>query len=96
MMFSNCERDSFGDGEPEVLLPKDETRLKTTLAKSRFGLDEEGKPLPKMRCVTYAEALFEAMIDRYYIDSSMTAYGEENRDWGGAFGVYRGLTEALP
>ncbi|MEZ4605565.1 MAG: hypothetical protein R2865_01840 [Deinococcales bacterium] len=25
----------------------------------------------------------------------MIAYGE-NRDWGGAFGVYRGLTEALP
>jgi 2-oxoisovalerate dehydrogenase E1 component len=26
----------------------------------------------------------------------MVAYGEENRDWGGAFSVYRGLTEALP
>ncbi|KAI4453092.1 disulfide oxidoreductase [Holotrichia oblita] len=24
------------------------------------------------------------------------AYGEDNRDWGGAFAVYRGLTEALP
>jgi 2-oxoisovalerate dehydrogenase E1 component len=24
------------------------------------------------------------------------AYGEENRDWGGAFAVYRGLTETLP
>ncbi|MCK4700924.1 MAG: dehydrogenase, partial [Bacteroidales bacterium] len=26
----------------------------------------------------------------------LIAYGEENRDWGGAFAVYRGLTEALP
>jgi len=26
----------------------------------------------------------------------MVAYGEENRDWGGAFGVYQGLTEVLP
>jgi len=26
----------------------------------------------------------------------MIAFGEENRDWGGAFAVYRGLTEALP
>jgi len=26
----------------------------------------------------------------------MVAFGEENRDWGGAFAVYRGLTEALP
>jgi len=26
----------------------------------------------------------------------LVAYGEENRDWGGAFAVYRGLTESLP
>ena len=26
----------------------------------------------------------------------MVAYGEENRDWGGAFACYRGLTESLP
>ncbi len=26
----------------------------------------------------------------------LAAWGEENRDWGGAFAVYRGLTEALP
>jgi 2-oxoisovalerate dehydrogenase E1 component len=26
----------------------------------------------------------------------LVAFGEENRDWGGAFAVYRGLTEALP
>ncbi len=36
------------------------------------------------------------MIHRFYEDPTMVAYGEENRDWGGAFGVYRGLTEALP
>ncbi|MFN2202692.1 MAG: transketolase C-terminal domain-containing protein, partial [Caldilineaceae bacterium] len=96
MMFSGEQQDNFGEGEPDVLLPLDQTRVKTTNAKNRFGLDESGAPLPKMRCVTYAEALFEAMIHRFYIDSSMTAYGEENRDWGGAFGVYRGLTEALP
>jgi 2-oxoisovalerate dehydrogenase E1 component len=26
----------------------------------------------------------------------MAAWGDENRDWGGAFAVYRGLTELLP
>ena len=52
--------------------------------------------MPKLRCVTYAEALFEAMVHRFYEDPTMIAYGEENRDWGGAFGVYRGLTECLP
>ena len=29
-------------------------------------------------------------------DNRLALWGEENRDWGGAFGVYRGLTELLP
>ncbi|MCC9074721.1 dehydrogenase [Litorilinea aerophila] len=96
LMFSNQVRDRLAEGTPEVLLPKEETRLKVLQAKSRFGLDENGRPLPKLRCLTYAEALFEAMIHRFYEDPTMIAFGEENRDWGGAFGVYRGLTECLP
>jgi 2-oxoisovalerate dehydrogenase E1 component len=36
------------------------------------------------------------MGHRVSIDPTMIAFGEENRDWGGAFAVYRGLTEALP
>ncbi len=36
------------------------------------------------------------MLHRFSIDPTMVAFGEENRDWGGAFAVYRGLTEALP
>ena len=36
------------------------------------------------------------MLHRFAIDPTMVAFGEENRDWGGAFAVYRGLTEALP
>lgn len=95
MMFSNKFKDKMAEGDPEVLLPKEESRLKTTQAKHRFGL-ENGQPLPKLRTVTYAEALFEAMMHRFYEDPTMVAYGEENRDWGGAFGVYRGLTECLP
>jgi 2-oxoisovalerate dehydrogenase E1 component len=95
MMFSNQSKDCMASGEPEVLIPIEESRLKTTLTKHRFGL-EDGKPLPKLRTLTYAEALFEAMIHRFYEDPTMIAYGEENRDWGGAFSVYRGLTECLP
>jgi 2-oxoisovalerate dehydrogenase E1 component len=95
MMFSNQRKDRMEEGTPEVLIPKDESRLTTTLAKHRFGL-KDGKPLTKLQCVTYAEALFEAMVHRFYEDPTMVAYGEENRDWGGAFGVYRGLTECIP
>lgn len=95
MMFSNGMEDRLAEGTPETLLPLGETRLKATQEKARFGL-EDGKPLPRLKTVTYAEAIFEAMIHRFYEDPTMIAYGEENRDWGGAFGAYRGLTEALP
>jgi 2-oxoisovalerate dehydrogenase E1 component len=96
VMFSNQPQERLAAGEPAVLRPKLETRFKDTSAKFRFGLDEAGKPRPKIRCLTYAEAIFEAMLHRFYEDPTMAAWGEENRDWGGAFGAYRGLTEALP
>jgi 2-oxoisovalerate dehydrogenase E1 component len=95
MMFSNVFKERMAEGEPEVLQTKAESRLSVTRGKFRFGL-EDGKPLPKLKTLTYAEAIFEAMMHRFYEDPTMVAYGEENRDWGGAFGAYRGLTEALP
>lgn len=96
MMFSDRQCERMDDRQPDVLIPLEETRLKMTHEKFRFGLDEAGSPRPKLKTLTYAEALFEAVIHRFYQDPTMIAYGEENRDWGGAFGVYRGLTEALP
>jgi 2-oxoisovalerate dehydrogenase E1 component len=95
-MFNNGAQDKMWDATPDVLIPKEQSRWSVTQGKFRFGLDESGKPIPKLKCITYAEALFEAMIHGFYTDPSLIAYGEENRDWGGAFGVYRGLTEAIP
>ena len=96
MMFSNQTAEALDDREPEVLLPRDESRLGVTAAKHRFGFDANGALTARLRTLTYAEAIFEAMAHRYYADPSMIAFGEENRDWGGAFGAYRGLTEAMP
>jgi 2-oxoisovalerate dehydrogenase E1 component len=97
LMFSNGRRAAQnGVGCPEVLLPREESRLKQLAEKHRFAFDPEGKPYPKLKTLTYAEALTEAMLYHFYEDPTMIAFGEENRDWGGAFGVYRGLTEALP
>ena len=56
----------------------------------------DGKPVPKMKAFNIRDAIFEAMLHRFSIDPTMVAFGEENRDWGGAFAVYRGFTEALP
>ena len=96
MMFSNERASALDDRGAEVLQSKAESRLKATSGKHRFGLDETGAPRPKLQTLTYAEAIFEAMLHRFYEDPTMIAFGEENRDWGGAFGAYRGLTEALP
>ena len=96
LMFSNARADALDEREPEVLQTLAETRLTVTADKHRSGADEQGQLLPKLKTLTYAEAIFEAMIHRYYSDPTMIAFGEENRDWGGAFGAYRGLTEAIP
>ncbi len=97
VMFSNEKREKMEDREPEVLMPLAENpRVQQLSKRSRYGLDENGKALSAAKTFAYRDALFEAMIHRFYIDPTMVAYGEENRDWGGAFAVYRGLTEALP
>ncbi len=97
MMFSNNSVDRMEEGTPEVLMPLEENpRVKSIKTKERFYLDKEGKPVSKARIFQFRDAIFEAVIDRFYKDPTLAAWGEENRDWGGAFAVYRGLTEALP
>ena len=97
MMFSGGTADSLGEEEPATLMPMEENpRVKQIEKKERFALDKDGKPFSKLKQYQLRDGLFEAIIDRFYKDSSLVAYGEENRDWGGAFAVYRGLTEALP
>jgi 2-oxoisovalerate dehydrogenase E1 component len=97
MMFSNGSVDSFSDATPDVLMPMENNpRVKKIANKERFAFDKDGKPFSKMKQYQLRDGLFEAIIDRFYKDASLIAYGEENRDWGGAFAVYGGLTEALP
>lgn len=97
LMFSNGSVDKMENREPEVLMPKEENpRVEQISRKERFGLDENGKPLSKVKSFQLRDGIFEAIFDRFYKDPTLIAYGEENRDWGGAFAVYRGLTEALP
>lgn len=97
-MYSNETVENLDSSRtPEVLLTKDENpRVKQLAGKSRTGIAEDGSYLSDARCVGLKDTLFEAILDRFYADPTLVAYGEENRDWGGAFAVYRGLTEALP
>ena len=97
VMFSNGKVEKFDDREPELLQPfAENARVKSIAGKVRKATDAEGKPVSKNKMYQYRDALFEALAHRFAIDPTLAAWGEENRDWGGAFAVYRGLTEALP
>ena len=97
IMFSNRAIARMEDRAPDVLMEKkDNPRVQAIAKKERFAFDKDGKPVSKNKVYQYRDGVFEAIIDKFYEDPTLIAYGEENRDWGGAFAVYRGLTEALP
>jgi 2-oxoisovalerate dehydrogenase E1 component len=97
MMFSNGSITAMEDRTPDVNHPINENpRVKQIARKERFGLDKNGNAVSKIKTYQLRDGIFEAVIDRFYKDPTLIAYGEENREWGGAFAVYRGLTEALP
>ena len=96
LMYSNGAVKSFGEGEPAVLAPMEScSRVKQIAAKERFAF-KDGKAVSKLKAYNIRDALFEPIIHKYYEDSSLISYGEDVRDWGGAFAVYRGLAEVIP
>ena len=96
-MLSNQHVEAMAEGEPELLHPLAENpRVQAIAKKVRSTVDADGKPVSKVRMYQFRDGIFEAMAHRYSIDPTMAAWGEENRDWGGAFAAYRGLTELLP
>ena len=95
-VFSNQRIEKMEDRTPEVLIPKEENpRVKQIKNKIRVGIID-GKPVPKAKVFNLRDAIFEALLDKFYTDPTLISYGEDLRDWGGAFAVYRGLTESLP
>ena len=97
IMFSNGHVESLDTTrKPDVLIPYEENpRVQKIAKKERFGF-KDGKPVSKNKVYQYRDGIFEALINKFYEDPTLIAYGEENRDWGGAFAVYGGLTESLP
>lgn len=95
VMFSNTPTEAMAEGTPEIDL-ENNPRLTALAGKVRTATDADGRPVSKVKMYQFRDGLFEAMAHRFAIDPTMAAWGEENRDWGGAFAVYRGLTEALP
>jgi len=98
IMFSNQKVVSMEpERKAEMLMPKEECpRVKEIKGKVRTATDKDGKPVSKMKMYNVCDGLFEPIIDKFYDDPTLIAYGEDNRDWGGAFGVYKKMTEAVP
>ncbi len=98
LMFSNRTVRAFdADRKPDVLLPYEECpRVQQIAKKARFAFDEAGNPISKNKVYQLRDGIAEPIIKKFYEDPTLAAFGEDVRDWGGAFAVYRGMTEAIP
>ena len=98
IMFSNQKVHSMDPSRPaEMLKPHDECdRVKEMAGKIRYAFAPDGKPVPKMKVYNIRDGLCEPIIEKFYDDPTLIAYGEDNRDWGGAFGVYKKITDSIP
>lgn len=97
MMFSNQKvRSMDPNGENNVLMPKEETKRWKAIQSHERSAFKDGKPVSKMKVYNIRDAIAEPMINKYYEDPTLTAYGEDVRDWGGAYAVYRDFMEFLP
>lgn len=94
--FNNTQVDLSTAPQGEVTVPlEDMERTRAIGKKSRTGV-AEGKAISGAKAVTFRDALFEPIAYHAARDNRVSMWGEENRDWDGAFGVYRGLTDFLP
>ena len=94
VMYSRQKMESGDKKRSSQLLiaAKDNPRVLSLTRKIRSATGNEKSTRP----FAFRDALFEALLHRFSIDATMVAWGEDVRDWGGAFAVYRGLTESLP
>lgn len=91
-MFNNTGRDTRTDNAKDLLIPeKDMSRIQALEKKERSALTSD-KPLSGAKAITFRDAILKRFF-HIKRDPKLVLFGEENRDWDGAFGVYKGLTE---
>lgn len=93
LMFNNTSIDLTDRPLDEKIDLSACSRIRQNAKKSRAGSDDTGKALSAMRAITLRDGLFESVLHHMLRDESLIIYGEECREWGGAFGVYRGLSD---
>ncbi len=87
VMFSNRKVEKFDDRAPEVLA-RTWPRIRAcsrSAARSARGDRRRQAGSQDRSCSTCATPSSKPCCYRFAIDPTMVAFGEENRDWGGAF-----------
>lgn len=80
-LYSRGKMEISTHKKPEVTIPKEENpRVKRIARRSRKAFDDEGNLLSPMKSVQVRDAIFEAILDRFYEEPSFIAYSEETRD----------------
>lgn len=95
-MFSHAATPPDRPAPAPLMPPEKVTRIRQTAKRSRSGIDEDGTELSPLKAVTLRDGLFEAILHHLVTDPRVLIYGEECREWGGAFGVTRGLSDLFP
>lgn len=97
LMFNNgSQRSMDTTREAAVLGPKESCKRYTDILKKERTHYVDGKEVSAMKRYNIRDAVFEPMFNKYYEDPTLIAYGEDVRDWGGAFAVYRGFMDVIP
>lgn len=95
-MFSNQHIPALSDAQPKVYAPLEENpRWKQIRKRERFGI-KNGVELSSGVVYQIRDAIFEAMLEAYYRDPTLVSFGEDLRDWGSAYGAYKGLEKSVP
>lgn len=100
VMFSNKKILKMSDEKPEMLQTREElknnVRVKQISRRERYAYDKNDNKISANKRYQFRDGVFEAVLDKFYEDPTLIAYGEDLRDWGGAYACFRGLTEAVP
>ncbi|MEM0936276.1 MAG: thiamine pyrophosphate-dependent enzyme [Pseudomonadota bacterium] len=96
LMFSNTEIPVPSGPSTLAKLAEESAALRKLARKARGGVGEDGAARSPMRAITLRDGLTEAILHHMTHDARLVAWGEELREWGGAFGVTRGLSDVLP
>lgn len=97
LMFSNEYVEKMEDRAPDVLAPIEENpRVKQLQSRFRYAYDENGKEISKIRLYSVRDGIFEAILDKFYVDPTLVLYGEDVAYWGGAFAVTRNMMDSVP